>query len=92
MGAAKPADAEYESVCLVELADAEIAFKALVERAEAGETIGIVRDGRQVAQLSPKTPRKPVDLEWFRSVTDGMTMQEEDGGTFMRRLRDDARY
>ncbi len=77
----------------VNLVDAKAQLSALVDRAEAGESITIMRRGKPVARLVPETPeRKPIDREWLRSVTAGMTPQKESAGDFMRRMRDDARY
>jgi len=75
----------------------------LVNRAAAGETVQITRNGEPVAQITPITktrravpaarkPRKPIDLNWLREVTKNMPPQEESGGDFMRRIRDEERY
>jgi hypothetical protein len=46
-----------------------------------------------VARLVPVEPPKiPLDIEKLRAHLKTMPMQEEDAGTFMRRMRDEARY
>jgi len=76
----------------VALAEAKAQLSALVDAVESGETICITRHGKPVAQLTSAKPRKPIDVDALRRLTASMPMQEEDGGEFMRRLRDDARY
>jgi prevent-host-death family protein len=77
----------------VALAEAKAQLSALVDAVEAGESVCITRHGKPVAQLTAiEKPKKPLDLEALKAFTDSMPFQEEDGGTFMRRLRDDARY
>lgn len=61
--------------------------------AEAGEDVVITKRGKPVASLvGRKQIKKQVDLEWLRTRTRGMPVQEEDSGTFMRRVRDTDRY
>ena len=77
----------------VSVAEAKARLSELVARAAEGETVQITRRGKLVAQITPiQTPRKPVDVELLRSVTDGMPKQPETAGEFMRRMRDDSRY
>ncbi len=77
----------------VNLAQAKAKLSALVEEAEAGETVCITKHGKPVAQLVPfEQAKKPLDVERLRAFVKTQPMQEEDAGTFMRRLRDDARY
>lgn len=77
----------------VNLADAKARLSALVDEAKAGESVVITRHGKPVAQLVPLAKaKKPIDFEALKAFTDSMPYQEEDAGTFMRRLRDDARY
>lgn len=79
------------------LSDAEQSLSALVDRAEAGETIDILRDGKLVAQLVPvETPRnqpsKPFDVEALRRHLAQMPMQQQDAGEFVRHMRDPDRF
>jgi prevent-host-death family protein len=77
----------------VALAEAKAQLSALIDAVEAGESICITRHGKPVARLTAiETPRKPLDVEKLRAFTRSQPMQDEDAGTFMRRLRDDARY
>jgi len=76
----------------VNLADAQTRLGELVAQAEGGETIEIMRDGVVVAKLVPAAPRQPVDIARLRALTDRMPFQEEDAGTFIRRMRDEERY
>jgi antitoxin (DNA-binding transcriptional repressor) of toxin-antitoxin stability system len=66
------------------LANAKAHLSELVERVAAGESI---------AQLvSIQKPRKPIDIEALRALTDSMPKQKEPARKFIRRMRDDARY
>lgn len=78
---------------LVNLADAKARLSELAELAAAGDTVVITKRGKPVAQLTRlETPRKPVDLGILQRLTASMPAQIEDAGSFMRRLRDEARY
>jgi prevent-host-death family protein len=75
------------------VADAKAHLSALIERAAAGEEIEIRKRGEPVAKLVPiARPRKRVDVEALRVLTEKMTYQKESAGDFMRRLRDAERY
>jgi prevent-host-death family protein len=77
----------------VNLADAKAHFSELVDRAEAGETVEILRRGKLVARLvPPEHPRKPIDVARLKALTDQMPMQSEFAGDFVRRMRDEDRY
>jgi prevent-host-death family protein len=77
----------------VNLADAKAHLSELIGQVEAGETIDILRRGKLVARLVPaETPRKPIDIEALRKLTEGMPVQAESGGDFVRRMRDEDRY
>lgn len=77
----------------VALAEAKAHLSALIDAVEAGESISITRHGKPVAQLiAVERPRKPLDIAKLRAHLATMPMQEEDGGEFMRRIRDEARY
>jgi antitoxin (DNA-binding transcriptional repressor) of toxin-antitoxin stability system len=68
-------------------------LSALIDRVEAGETVTITRRGKEVAGLSsPVRPRKKIDPDELRALTDTMPMRNTDAGEFMRRLRDEERY
>ena len=77
----------------VNLADAKAHLSELVERAAAGEAVGITRRGKPVAQIvSANTPRKPVSLSALRAVTAAMPKQAEPAREAIRKMRDEARY
>ena len=77
----------------VSLAEAKARLSELVARAAEGETVQITRRGKPVAQIAPvRPPRKPIDIELLRSVSEKTPMQSESAGDFIRRMRDDSRY
>ena len=77
----------------VSLADAKAHLSELADLAATGETVLITKRGKPVVRLSkPETPRKPVDLAVLQGLTATMPLQTENAGSFMRGLRDDARY
>ncbi len=77
----------------VSVADAKAHLSELLNAVEAGETIEITKRGKPIATLNPvQCPREPIDFDWLRSVTDGMTYQKVSAGEFIRQMRDDARY
>lgn len=77
----------------VNVAEAKAHLSALVQRAEAGETIILTRRGKEVARLTPPERKlKPIDIEMLRKVTEGMPISEEPAGDFVRRMRDEDRY
>ena len=58
-----------------------------------GEDVVITKRGKPVASLiGRERTKQQVDLDWLRKRTMDMTLQEEDSGTFMRRVRDTDRY
>ncbi|WP_019626531.1 type II toxin-antitoxin system Phd/YefM family antitoxin [Thioalkalivibrio sp. ALJT] len=75
----------------VSLANAKAHLSELAERAAAGESILITKRGKAVVRLSSATaPKKPIDANALRAVTDAQ--QHGSDEAFMRRIRDDARY
>lgn len=77
----------------VNLADAKARLSELVERAESGDTVCILRRGKPAAQLAPvESPRKRVSLKALRALTRGMPRQREPARKFVRRMRDGERY
>jgi prevent-host-death family protein len=76
----------------VNLSEAKAQFSALVERAEAGEEVTILRHGRAVAKLVPVDgPRKGISPELLQRLRDlraSMPMYEDpDGLSFVERMR-----
>ena len=77
----------------ISLAQAKIHLGALVERARLGETINIIRHGKQVARLVPAEPqRQKIDVAKLKAMTSKMQRQAEPTEDFIESLRDDARY
>jgi antitoxin (DNA-binding transcriptional repressor) of toxin-antitoxin stability system len=78
----------------VSLTDAESRLAELVFDATHGETVEIMRDGRVLARLMPPTTaaKRPIDIEALKRHLADMPYQEEDAGTFIRRMRDEDRY
>jgi prevent-host-death family protein len=77
----------------VTIADAKARLSALVERAAQGELVRITRRGKPVARLTGvERQMKPVDLEGLRALTSSMPRQPERARSWLRSVRDDARY
>lgn len=78
----------------VSLAEAETQLDTLIDRVAAGDTVTITRHGRAVARLTAigDEPRKPVDLDTLRALTDRLPVQDEGADSFVRAMRDGARY
>jgi prevent-host-death family protein len=75
---------------MVSIAEAKARLSELIA---SGEEIVVTKRGVPVATLSPlPTRKKKLDLGWLREMTKDMPYQEEDSGTFMRRVRDTDRY
>jgi prevent-host-death family protein len=73
----------------INLADAKAHFSELVDRAEAGETIDIVRRGKLAARLAPpERPRVPIDLAALRALRAALPYQEESATDLIRKMRD----
>jgi prevent-host-death family protein len=78
----------------VNLSDAKARLSELVERAEGGEDVTIMRRGRPVARIvAIAKPRTPIDVEALRALTSKMPMYEDpDGLSFVERMRLGDRY
>jgi prevent-host-death family protein len=77
----------------VSLAEAKAHLSELLDRVAEGETVFITRRGKTVAKLTAaEKPRKPIDLDFLRSVTSSMPMQRQSAGDFIRQMRDEDRY
>jgi prevent-host-death family protein len=77
----------------VNLADAKARLSELVDLAEAGETIEIMRRGKPVARLTPtEKPKKPVDVEALRALVRKFPLQSQPASEFIRELRESDRY
>lgn len=79
----------------VSVAEAKSHLSELIAAVEAGEGVVITKRGRAVVRLVPELPAPPsgkIDLSWLQDMLEGIPFQEEDAGTFMRRVRDSDRY
>ena len=78
----------------VNLSDAKARLSELVERAEAGEDVTILRRGRAVAKIvAVERPRKRIDVAALRALTGTMkAYQDPEGLSFIERMRQDDRY
>lgn len=77
----------------VTLADAKAQLSELVERAMRGEDVTITRRGKPVARLvGIERVSKPIDIAALRALTASMPLQEESTESWLRSVRDEARY
>ncbi len=76
------------------IAEAKTHFSDLIARVEAGETVDIMRRGKPVATISPKTPakKKKVDVAMLKALADRMPYQDISAGDFVRQMHDSDRY
>jgi prevent-host-death family protein len=77
----------------VNLADAKARLSELVDLAQAGETVEIVRRGKPVARLVPvEEPKKKVDVEALRALMSRIPWQDTPAAQFIREMRESDRY
>jgi len=77
----------------VSVAEAKSHLSELIAAVEAGDEVVITKRGVPVATIVPRPrPKKKIDLDWLREMTKDIPYQEEDSGTFLRRVRDSDRY
>ena len=77
----------------INLADAKARLSELVDRAEAGETVEILRRGKPAAQLSPAVAaRKPIDLKALQALTGRLPRQRKSAAKHVRSMREADRY
>lgn len=78
---------------IISIRDAKARLSQLIEGIAQGQEVVITKHGKPTARLGPVCkPRKPVDLDRLRALTDRAAQQPEDAGQALRRLRDQARY
>jgi prevent-host-death family protein len=76
----------------ISLAEAKAKLSELLDRVAGGEEFCITRHGKPAGCLTAsKPPRRRIDIEELRRLTDGMN-RDIDSGDFMRKIRDDSRY
>ena len=77
----------------VTLADAKAQLSDLIERVLRGEEVTITRRGKPVARLvGIERERKPIDFEALRALRETLPKEPESTETWIRVLRDGARY
>jgi prevent-host-death family protein len=76
------------------IAEAKAHLSDLVARAEAGETVNIMRRGKLAARLVPAAmpPRKPIDIAKLRALTASLPPGQQDAADLVREMRDSDRY
>jgi prevent-host-death family protein len=92
----RPCDASYDhrdgqepAMDTINLADAKGRLSELVDRVEAGESIGITRRGKPVARLtSVARPRQRIDTGMLQALTATMPPQTEGAAELVRSMRD----
>lgn len=78
---------------MVSLADAKAHLSELIDRVAAGESIGITRRGKPVAQLAPvPAPRRRIDAALLQAVTAAMPPESPGAAELVRLMRDGDRY
>ena len=74
------------------LSDAKDRLSALIDRAQSGEGVVIVRDGRPVAELRPIRPSavsiSATDLDWLAARRVRTKTPTKNAGELLRDLRD----
>jgi prevent-host-death family protein len=77
----------------ISLAEAKAHLSELVDRVEAGESIGITRRGKPVAQLTTiARPRKPIDIDALKALSATIPAQDQSAEAIVRAMRDGDRY
>ena len=75
------------------LAEAKAHLSELVDRAEAGETVEIMRRGKPAAKLVPASPpKRRVDLKELQALTSRLPRQSQSAVDLIREMRDAERY
>ena len=73
----------------VNLSDAKARLSDLVDRAESGEEVTILRRGKAVARIvGIDKPRKPLNVDALRAHTSGLPMSDVTGVEILREMRD----
>lgn len=79
----------------ISITDAEGRLGELIDHTEIGDTITITRDGKPIAVVTrveqPTAPRRPIDVDALKALTDRMTYHGTSAAELMREMRD-SRY
>ena len=77
----------------INLVDAKAHFSELVDRAEAGETMDILRRGKPAARLAPPvTAKARIEGAALLKSIEKLPTQSVDAATSVRAMRDADRY
>jgi prevent-host-death family protein len=77
----------------VSLAEAKAKLSEMVTEASRGEVIAITRRGKIVARLTPaEAVKQPLDVDRLRQHLKTMPYDPQEGGDFVRQMREDDRY
>jgi prevent-host-death family protein len=77
----------------ITLDEAKAHLGELIDRAAAGESIDITRQGRAVARLTaPERPRKRIDAALLRALTATLPSQTEGAAHLVLSMRDGDPY
>ena len=75
----------------VNIAEFKAHLSELVERAEAGETVEIMRRGKPVAKLGPTERKKQrFDAAAMKAFSDSLPMQSQSAVDLIREMRDSS--
>lgn len=78
------------------LADAKARFSEVVNRAEAGESVDILRRGKLVARVVPievdETDKERIDIQDLKQFVATLPLSKTPAAELVRQMRDDARY
>lgn len=78
---------------VISLADAKAHLSEIVDRVEAGDRVDITRRGKPVARITAAvSPRKAIDAERLRALTETLPPQDVGAGELVRAMRDEDRY
>ena len=74
----------------INLADTKAHLSEIIDRVEAGESIGITRHGKLVARITPPVPVKTkIDISMLEALDKIIPMQTESAVDIIRRMRDE---
>jgi prevent-host-death family protein len=77
----------------INLADAKAHLSELVDRAEAGESVDILRRGKPAARLTPPAvPKTRINLDLLQQLIGKLPRQKKSAGKAVREMRDADRY
>ena len=69
----------------ISYSEARRSLAELLERAARGERITIIRQGKPVAELGPRTSRPTLDLGHLRAVRESVSALQAENGVLLAR-------